>query len=208
MANFSRKSVDYFEMFAEGSMICLEAAKKLQSAFADGTINETELKMVKDAEHKGDKHVHQCLKVIEVAFITPIDRTDIIEILKGIENITDSIDDIANHIHIMCVNEANEYLIKFVDYIVESCEKLCELMKELKKFKKSLKTILELIIEINRIEEDGDRTYFDSMKDLFANESDPITIIKNKELYHLMEHSLDCCEDVADMVEKILVAKT
>ena len=81
-------------------------------------------------------------------------------------------------------------------------------MSELKRFKKSLKTILEHIIEINRIEEDGDRTYFESMKALFATETDPVKIIKNKEIYQLMEHSLDCCEDVADMVEKILVSKT
>ena len=208
MANISRKSVDYFQMFEDGSKISLEAAKKMQAAFADGMINESELKQVKEAEHKGDKHIHQCLKVIEVAFITPIDRTDIIEILKGIENITDSIDDIANHIHIMCVEEANEYMCRFIDYNVISCEKLCELMSELKRFKKSLKTILEHIIEINRIEEDGDRTYFESMKALFATETDPVKIIKNKESYQLMEHSLDCCEDVADMVEKILVSKT
>lgn len=208
MANISRKSVDYFQMFEDGSKISLEAAKKMQAAFADGMINESELKQVKEAEHKGDKHIHQCLKVIEVAFITPIDRTDIIEILKGIENITDSIDDIANHIHIMCVEEANEFMCRFIDYIVISCEKLCELMTELKRFKKSLKTILEHIIEINRIEEDGDRTYFESMKVLFATETDPVKIIKNKEIYQLMEHSLDCCEDVADMVEKILVSKT
>lgn len=208
MGTISRKNVDYFEMFAEGVAISLDAAKKLQTAFADGVIKKDELRLVKDSEHAGDKHIHECLKVIEVAFVTPIDRTDIIEILKGIENITDSIDAVANHIHIMNVNEANEYLIKFMEFLVASCEKLYELMKETKKFKKSLKKILELIIEINRIEEDGDRVYFESMKALFENEKDAIKIIKNKEIYQLLEHTLDCCEDVADMVEKILVSKS
>ncbi len=208
MSSISRKNVDYFEMFAEGVAISLEAAKRLQSAFIDGIINKDELKLVKDAEHDGDKHVHECLKVIEVAFVTPIDRTDIIEILKGIENITDSIDAVANHIHIMSVTESNKYINRFMEYLVTSCEKLYELMKEIKKFKKSLRKSIELIIEINHIEEEGDRAYFDSMKDLFENEKDPIKIIKNKEIYQLLEDTLDCCENVADMVEKILVSKS
>ncbi len=208
MGSISRKKVDYFEMFAEGISISLEAAKKLKSAFADGVISREELKLVKKLEHDGDKHLHQCLKKIEVAFVTPIDRTDIIEILKGIENITDSIDSVAIHIYMMNVTQANEYLCKFVNYVVASCEKLCELMKEVKKFKKSLKVILELIVDVNQIEEGGDQIYIKSMKDLFEKETDPIMIIKNKEIYQLLEYSLDCCEDVADMVEKILVSKS
>lgn len=208
MGSISRKSVDYFEMFAEGVSISLKAAQRLQTAFADGIINREELKLVKEAEHEGDKHIHQCLKKIEVAFVTPIDRTDIVEILKGIENITDSIDSVAIHIYMMHLTEANEYLGKFVEYVVSSCETLYDLMKEIKKFKKSLKNILEYIIEVNRIEEEGDQIYIKSMKDLFEKETDPIKIIKNKEIYQLLEHTLDCCEDVADMVEKILVSKS
>ncbi len=74
--------------------------------------------------------------------------------------------------------------------------------------KKSLKKILEYIIEVNQIEEEGDQIYIKSMKDLFEHQTDPIAIMKNKEIYQLLEHTLDCCEDVADMVEKILVSKS
>lgn len=193
-------------MFAAGVSISLEAAKRLEAAFADGIINKDELKLIKEAEHKGDKHVHQCLKVIDAAFITPIDRSDIIEVLKGIENITDSIDNISSHIYMMNITHSNEYLCKFVALTVQSCERLHDLMLSLKQFKKRAKQINELIIEINRVEEEGDSTYSQSMRQLFEHETDPITIIKHKELYQLMEHSLDCCEDVADIVEKIMIA--
>jgi len=203
----TRKNVDYFEMFAKGISISLEAAKKLQSAFADGIINEAELRKIKETEHAGDKHVHECLKIIDVAFITPIDRTDLVEILKGIENITDSIDAVANHIYMMHITQWNEYLCQFVDLTVTSCERLYDLMIALKQFKKNPKLINELIIEVNRLEEVGDTAYMQSMRDLFEFEKDPIAIIKNKELYQLLEHSIDCCEDVADMVEKIMIAK-
>jgi uncharacterized protein Yka (UPF0111/DUF47 family) len=78
----SRKSVDYFEMFEKGVQISLKAAQRLRSSFSDGKIDEKEMKLVKDAEHEGDTHVHECLKKIDVAFITPIDRTDIVEIIR------------------------------------------------------------------------------------------------------------------------------
>jgi uncharacterized protein Yka (UPF0111/DUF47 family) len=204
----NKKSVDYFEMFVKGIGISLVAAERLQTAFADGIINVDELKLVKDAEHEGDHHVHECLKKIEVAFITPIDRTDIVEILKAIENVTDSIDAVANHIYILHVTEAREYLRKFVDFVVLSCRILNELMIALKQYKKNQKKINECIIEVNRLEEEADRTYSESMRKLFENETDPITVIKKKELYQLLEYSVDCCEDVADMVEKVIVAKT
>lgn len=208
MGKISRKKVDYFEMFEKGMQIALKAAVKLKSAFSDGVINNFELKQIKEIEHEGDLHVHQCLKTIDIAFITPIDRTDIVEIIKAIENLTDSIDYIATHINILQIRDANKYLVSFVDSVVSSCEILNELMTELKQFKKNQKKINEYIIEVNRIEEEGDRTYAESMQKLFQDETDAVKIIKQKELYQLLEDSIDRCEDIADLVEMVIVAKT
>jgi uncharacterized protein Yka (UPF0111/DUF47 family) len=208
MSKITRKNVDYFEMFDAGMCIALKAAKKLQTAFSDGVINETELRQIKEIEHEGDLHVHQCIRVIDVAFITPIDRTDIVEIVKAIENLTDSVDAVANRIYMLQIKEANEYLVKFVDGLVLSCEKLKEMMCELKQFKKNQKSIRDCIIEVNRLEEEGDRTFMESMIKLFTFEKDPITLIKQKDLYELLEDALDRCEDIADIVEKVIVAKT
>lgn len=208
MSNITRKSVDYFEMFDTGMKVAYKAAIKLQAAFADGHINEDELKQIKDIEHEGDIHVHNCIKTIDVAFITPIDRTDIVEIVKAIENLTDSIDAVANRIFMLQVTEADEYLIKFVNNVVISCETLNEMMCELKQFKKNHKRIRECIIEVNRLEEDGDRTFMESMRNLFVCEKDAIKLVKQKDLYELLEETLDRCEDVADIVEKVIVAKT
>ena len=208
MSRISRKTVDYFQMFEAGIKIALKAARLLQSAFADGIINEEELRQIKQVEHDGDMHVHQCIRAIDVAFITPIDRTDIVEIVKAIENLTDSVDTVANRIYMYQYTEVNDYLIKFVNNVVLSCETLQEMMCQLKQFKKNTGRIKECIIEVNRLEEDGDRTYMECMKKLFAQEKDAIKLIMQKDLYELLEEALDCCEDVADIVEKIIVAKT
>lgn len=137
MGKMSTKSVDYFEMFQQGVSISLEAAQALQAAFRDRCIVESELKSIKDIEHKGDTHVHQCLRKIDIAFITPIDRTDIVDIIKAIENLTDCIDAVANHIAIFNIRESSTYLRRFVDYIVQCCKKLDELMAALKNFKRT-----------------------------------------------------------------------
>ncbi|NLL39344.1 MAG: DUF47 family protein [Clostridiales bacterium] len=208
MGKISRKKVDYYEMFEKGMQIAYNAAVKLKSAFADGVINEFELKEIKDIEHEGDLHVHQCLRAIDIAFITPIDRTDMVEIIKAIENLTDSIDYIATHINILQIRDANKYLVSFVDSIVSACDILNKLMRALKQYKKNQKKINEYIIEVNRIEEEGDRIYAESMRRLFQDETNAIKIIKQKELYQLLEDSIDRCEDVADLVEKVMVAKT
>ena len=208
MGKISRKNVDYFEMFVKSATIARDSALKLQSAFADGEVNIGELKLIKDLEHDGDIHFHDCLKVIDVAFITPIDRSDLVDVLNGIENVTDSIESIANSFYMMCITNSSDYMRRFVDLLVLSCEKLLELMIELKRFKKNLKNIDKLIVEINCLEEEGDRSYSDSMRNMFEFEKDAITIIKNKELYQLFEFAIDCCEDVADMVENIIVTKT
>lgn len=208
MGKISRKNVDYFEMFVKSATIARDAALKLKSAFADGEVNISELKLIKDLEHDGDIHFHECLKVIDVAFITPIDRSDLVDVLNGIEDVTDSIEAIANSFYMMCITGSSDYMRKFVELLVLSCERQLELMVELKRFKKNIKNINSLIIEINRLEEEGDRAYSESMQNLFSQESDAITVIKNKELYQLFECAIDCCEDVADMVENIIVTKT
>lgn len=208
MGKISRKKVDYFEMFEKGMQIAYNAALKLKASFADGNINEFELKSIKDLEHEGDMHVHQCLKAIDIAFVTPIDRTDIVEIIKAIESLTDSIDYIATHINILQIRDANKYLISFVDSIVSTCDILNKLMTALKQYRKNQQKINEYIIEVNRIEEEGDRIYAESMRRLFQDEKDAIRIIKQKELYQLLEDSIDRCEDIADLVEKVMVAKT
>lgn len=204
----SRKKVDYFEMFVKSATIAQEAAIKLQASIADGTVNINEVKLIKEFEHSGDIHFHECLKVIDVAFITPIDRSDLVDILTGIEDVTDSIDAIASSFYMMNITVSSDYMRDFVDLLVTSCERLHELMTELKKMSKNSKNIESLIIEINRLEEDGDKVYASSMRHMFETETDAVTIIKNKELYQLLEHAIDCCEDVADMVGNIIVTKT
>lgn len=201
-----KKKIDYFEMFVQGAAISLEAAKALEVALRDEIIDQEELKHIKELEHKGDNHKHKSLEIIETAFITPIDQGDILDVLEGIENLTDSIDNIAKHIYIMRVDERDEFMIDFIDLIVLTCEKVQDLMIAFKQFKKNPDNVInKLIIEINTLEEEADNIYSQSMRHIFKGEADLLTLIKKKEIYQLLEDTLDRCEDVANLVGKIML---
>jgi len=210
MGKLGRRQTDCFDMFEKGISIAYEAAESLKRTFGDGVINADELVQIKEKEHEGDKHIHECLWTIEDAFITPINRSDIVEILNGIEDITDSIDTIADHIYMMRFDSSNEYLRTFVDLVVLSCGQLRDLMKALKQYRKDRDKLMTFIIEVNRLENEGDQVYTQSMRELFDGccERDALKIIKHKELYHLLELTLNRCEDVANNVEKIMISNS
>ena len=204
------KETDFFKLFEIGMGYSLNAARELRDAFPGGEVNEEKLKSIKAIEHQADKHVHHCLDLVEESFITPIDRSDILEIVKGIEDITDSVHSIANNIYILNITSVNDQILKFIDLIVKACEGLSSITAELKQFKKNYKSIHELNTEVNRIEEEGDGLFMQEMHRLFSrnNTMEVVDIIRRKELLYSLESCLDRCEDVADAIEKIIVAKT
>ncbi len=210
MSNFFSKGPDYFSLFEKGIGISYKAAKVLQTSFSDGMIDKNEIMQLKDIEHEGDRHVHECSTLISDAFITPIDRSDMMDLVSSIESLTDSIDDIGNQIYMMHINKANETTVKLVDLIVKSCEGLCTLMTDFKQFKKNLKSIKEMSVYVNNLEEEGDAIFSEAMRQLFdpSNQMEMIDVIRLQNLYNTMENSLDYCEDVADIMEQIIISNT
>jgi uncharacterized protein Yka (UPF0111/DUF47 family) len=210
MSNFFSKGPDYFGLFEKGISISNKAAKALQSSFSDGVIDKNEILRLKEIEHEGDRHVHECSSLIADAFITPIDRSDMMAMVAAIESITDSIDDIANQIYMMHITKANDVTVKLVNLIVKSCEELGTLMAEFKQYKKNFKQIKEITVSVNNLEEEGDAVFSEAMRSLFDpnNQMEMIDVIRLQNLYNTMENSLDYCEDVADIVEQIIISNT
>jgi uncharacterized protein Yka (UPF0111/DUF47 family) len=200
--------VDYFEMCTVGAEITLKAANALKEGFKDGIISREEQLKIKEIEHEGDHHVHKSLQIIEEAFITPIDQSDLVDILKSIENVTDHIDYVSAHIYMINIKEPDIYYNKFIDIMVLQAELALELMKNLRRFKKmDMDKMYQLIKEINTLEEDADRLYIESMRELFTKETDAKRIIQKKAIYGRMEDTCDRLEDVANSVERLLIAK-
>ncbi len=203
----AKKDLNYYDMFERGIAYCLKAAKALQKLLDENRLLEEEFSAIKKTEQDADSHMHAVCEHLNVAFITPIDRDDIYQIAKETDDIIDSIDSVAANLWMMNVTEVTAPMRTMAGLIVKACEELAELMSELHRGKKSNR-IYELIIDINHIEEVGDRCYKEALRDLFMNEKDPIALIKLQKVYDELENALDDCEDVANCVESIIITKT
>lgn len=210
MSSFFSKGTDYFSLFEKGIGISNKAAEVLQKSFADSKINEKEIESLREIEHEGDRHLHKCAGLIAEAFITPIDRPDLMDILNKIESITDSIDDIGDQIYMMHITKKNDTIDEFIKLIAEACRELGLLMTAFKQFKKSQSKIHEIAIKVNHIEEEGDALFTKAMRKLFDPKSgkDPVDIIRMQNLYNSLEDALDYCEDLADVVEQVIISNT
>ena len=206
----SKKSDSYyFQNFIECVECGCQAAKMLEdnlNHFDTGLLQD-KLDELHRIEHDADKKKHEMMAVLVKAFITPIEREDIILLSQSIDEVTDKIEDVLIRIYINNVQQIRPGALAFIKVIIRCCEALKEVMEEFADFRKS-KTLHGLIIEINALEEEGDRLFIESMRKLHAEVTDPIEIIAWREIYVYLEKCCDACEHVADVVESVIMKNT
>jgi hypothetical protein len=191
-------------MFVETAKSGCKAALALEELMTNYVGVTEKVKAIEEMEHECDRHVHKILKQLNRSFITPIDREDIHVIAKELDNITDSIESTAHRFNMFNVTAIREDALKLVKLIVTCTNELVYVMDELKDMKKS--TILKTkVIEINRIENEGDEIFRSAITNLFVAEKDPLEVIKWKEIFEYLENTLDACEDVANIVEGVVM---
>ena len=206
----SKKSDSYyFQNFIECVECGCQAAKMLEDTLNhfDTGLLQDKLDELHRIEHDADKKKHEMMAVLVKAFITPIEREDIILLSQSIDEVTDKIEDVLIRIYINNVQQIRPEALAFIKVIIRCCEALKEVMEEFADFRKS-KTLHGLIIEINALEEEGDRLFIESMRRLHAEVTDPIEIIAWREIYVYLEKCCDACEHVADVVESVIMKNT
>jgi uncharacterized protein len=203
MAGIMKKEVNYFDKFVAGVCLCRDAARKVLGMLTDERMSKEEREVVHEIEHAADRHVHEMFEHLNHSFITPIDRDDIIEIVKETDNVIDGIDAVATEFWLLHIDSLIPEAKKMAELIVRSCETMVIMMQELKHYKKNSK-LMEHIIEINNIEEEGDEIYRNTVYRLFAPGTDALYAMKWRSVIELMENVLDACENVADTVHSII----
>ncbi|MEG2018127.1 MAG: DUF47 family protein [Clostridium sp.] len=201
-----KKGNDYFEMMAELVTYSCEAASLLNEILKDFDAAQLEEKLEKmhEIEHTADIKKHDMMNKLVKEFITPIERGDIIELSHQIDNVTDAVEDVLVRLYMFNITSLRSEALEFCSIIIESCTKLKILMDEFRNYKKST-TIRDLIIDINALEEEADRLYTKSMRNLFTNSKDPIEIITWKDNFYFFEKCCDACEAAADVVECVIM---
>lgn len=204
MFRISKKEEEFFDLFNEAMDKVVKTAEALHEMMTDYTNIPQKIQAIKDIEHDCDLHVHKILKTLNAAFITPIDREDIFLIAKEIDNIVDTIEATAHRFKMFNILEVRPDALKMSNLIVKCAKELKSVFAELKDLKGS-KTIIARIIEVNRIENEGDEVFRSTFENLFVNEKNAIEIIKWKEILEYLENSIDAMEDVANIIEGVVM---
>jgi predicted phosphate transport protein (TIGR00153 family) len=204
MFSLSPKEGKFFDMFIMSAKIIYKAAEQLREMMDDLSDAEAEFKKIKDLERRGDQQLHAIFEQLSRSFITPIDREDIYGIGKQMDDIADHIEATASRFVIYGITVATDEAKTIGNLIVDCTREMITLMEELNKMKTS-KSIVAKIIEINRIEEECDGLYRKAIKDLFSGQTPVLEILKWKDIYERLEKSIDACEDVANIVEGVVM---
>ena len=181
----------FLPQFARAAEIILEAATALDELAADFT--DVELKVA-----------HQTFGLLSRTWITPIDREDIHALVKALDDVLDFIDAAANRFVLYKIPEPRPGLKQATEILVQSAHAIRRASGLLGDLKHSAK-ILEICVEINRLENEADTLNRISIGRLFETEKDPITLLKWKEIYEVLEEATDRCEDVANVFEQIVL---
>ena len=201
---FLPKEFNFFDLFEKQVKYAVEAASYFKELVSKGSIDEKALDKMHELEHAGDDITHEILERLNKTFITPFDREDIHALAKELDDIVDMLYTIVNRLRVYKIERADKNLIEFASVIYDSVRAVACAVNALRDTKKS-KSISEYCVEINRLENVGDSMRDSMLAYLFETEKDPIALIKWKEIYQDAETVLDICEDVAHIVQNILV---
>ena len=199
------KETNYFEILYKMAECSHRAAVQLDEMLHNFTDVAKKADMIHNTEHEADSLLHDLVRILNTAFITPIDREDLIAIGNSIDSITDSIEDVANLFDMFSIEKVESPAYAMSELAKLITKSLVDAVKEFEQFRNS-KKLNNLIIEVNRLEEKGDVLHRSTMKALFKNEDKSgLDIVKWKDVYDNMERIYDMCEDVADALEGIAV---
>lgn len=198
------KEINYFDEMSSSAKYTSQATALLNEMVKDLSSMESKLKEIHEVEHNADINNHKITNALNQAFITPIEREDIMSLSCAIDDVVDSVEEIALQFYMLNITTLRQEAFDFIDIISDSCKAVQKAVDELKNFKKS-KTLINYLIEINNIEEKGDKLYQEAIRRLFTESEDAIEIIKWRKIFEIMEACCDACEDVSDLIEGIML---
>lgn len=200
------KNSYYFDNFIKMADYSCQAAKLLQTILTDYDYDKLaeQREAMHKLEHGADEIKHKIMNSVIKDFITPIEQEDIVNLANELDDVTDKIEDILIHMYIYNIKDIHPTSLLFADVILRSCNVLKQVFVEFPNFKKST-SISKAIIDVNTMEEEGDKIFIDAMHKLYKKRIDPIDTIVWSELFERFEDCCDTCEHVADVIEIIIM---
>ncbi len=202
MFNFIPREVRFFDLFEKQSEHILQAAAFLSEMVHNFSDARAKAHAIKEIEHQGDQITHEIVKRLNTTFITPIDREDIHDLATRLDDVLDYIEAAAERLVVYRIKEPTSPCRAMADVIVRIVHATDRTIKCLRTMDPGFH---EHAVEVNRLENNADTLLRESLAALFDEQGDPIEVIKWKEIYETMEIVTDRCEDVANVIEGIIL---
>lgn len=197
---------DYFNTFVKLVEYSCKAARLLIDTMTDYHPEDLQMRMeeMHKIEHDGDLEKHLMMQRLAKEFITPIEREDIMAMANEIDNVTDAIEDVLMRMYMFNISTVREDGLQMALIIEQCCKALKQALQEFHNFRKS-KTLHQYIVEVNRLEEEGDKLYTESTRRLFISDTNPVAVAAWTHVFHILEKACDACEDVSDVIESVMM---
>jgi hypothetical protein len=199
--SFIPRDEQFFGLFNEMAAEIRSAARLLEEMLATDPPDGSKADLIKDAEHRCDALTHDAIQRLHRTFVTPFDREDLYALAASLDNVMDAIDHAAALVRLYRIETIRPGARELARTVSQSAERLHLALESLAK-----KTPVQPhAVEINRLENEADRAYQEAIQNLFDHETDPIMVMKWKELFDMLEQVTDACEDVANVIEGVVV---
>ncbi len=196
----------YFDTFISAVDCACEAAAILNETlqnFHPERLGQ-QMKTIHAVEHRADCLKHDLMEALARAFITPIEREDIVHLIQNIDDLVDQIEEVLIRMYCNNVQAIRPDALQIAQMIVRGCAGVKSVMVELPHFNQS-KRLRQHIIDVNTLEEEADALFIQSVRNLHVSCQDPMEVFCWHELYRYMEHCMDACEHVANTVESVVM---
>jgi uncharacterized protein len=198
---FAPRDRVYFELFEEAGQNVLQASDLLDRLLSNYPDSKDLAREILVCEHEGDRITHDIIDRLNHTFVTPIDREDILALASALDDIVDFTEEVADYLGLYKIEAPMDQAIKLAHVLKASCRQISEAIPRLRGFR----DISHYTVEINRLENEGDRITREAVASLFDGGIDPMVVIRWKDLFERLEAAIDAAEHVANILEGIVI---
>jgi uncharacterized protein len=198
---FAPKEREFFDLFEEAGANIVKAAELLERMLDTWPDHGELAREVRDCEHEGDRITHDIIQRLNSTFVTPIDREDIYALASALDDIVDFIEEVADFLGLYRIEAPMEQAQRLAHILHQSARAVAGAIPRLRTFR----AINHYTVEINRLENDGDRLVREALASLFERGIDPMLVIRWKDIFERLEDAIDSTEKTANILEGIVI---
>ncbi|MBI1783808.1 DUF47 family protein [Candidatus Sumerlaeota bacterium] len=201
------REMKFFDMFDETAAILVRASDKFLAMVTEFDRLPERSEQLKNEEHACDESVRRIIESLDKTFITPFDREDIHTLATSMDDILDNMEETSHRFTALRISKPTPAAVELARIIKDCCAHIAEALKSCRTMK-NIETLQLHVREISRLENEADATYRHCISEMFAAPTDVLEIIKWRELYGLLEDTVDSCRNVAHVISEIVIKGT